>query len=216
MNSKKDLSIAIDSSLSYCSITVFKNKKILWNKEKQCNYGHEKYLSLMLDKMVKELSVSYKSFGCLHLNYGPARFTCLRNCHSLMKGFFIQHSIKIYAYTIFEHYFLGTNNLLYKKLGCLLDTNRRDIGFQVMNNKGRPIGNFKTLLIDRDLINYISSCDYIIGNGVKRIRDLENFEVISDKCKEPIELKSKYLVNDFFQKKPLKKLPKILYPYSPI
>jgi hypothetical protein len=31
-----------------------------------------------------------------------------------------------------------------------------------------------------------------------------------------MQLKSKYLVNNFYKKKPLKKIPKIIYPYSPI
>ena len=46
--------MGIDSSLSYCSITLFKNKKILWDKVRKCDYGHEKVLSKLLEKLLQE------------------------------------------------------------------------------------------------------------------------------------------------------------------
>lgn len=216
MVNKKNLSMAIDSSLSYCSITIFNNEKIIWNKEKKCNFGHEKYLALLLDKMVNELKVSPKNFDSLYLNYGPARFTCIRSCHALIKGFFIHQPINIYAFTIFEHFFLGLKNKHFQTLICILDTNRRDVGIQIMNNQGQIIGNFETLAIDENLIKKLNEHDFIIGNGIEKIKELKDFSEIKNKCLQPMQLKSKYLVNNFYKKKPLKKIPKIIYPYSPI
>tara|TARA_B100000795_G_scaffold256172_1_gene228390 strand:+ start:661 stop:1311 length:651 start_codon:yes stop_codon:yes gene_type:complete len=213
---EKKLSMAIDSSLSYCSITVFKNEKILWNIEKKCNFGHEKHLALMLSKMVDELSISPKNFSSLYLNFGPARFTCIRSCHSLIKGFFIHQPVKIYAFTIFEHFFLGLKDYQFQTLACILDTNRRDIGIQTMNEKGQTIDDFQTLSIDEDLILKLDEHDLIIGNGINKIKNLDSFSKIKEKCVEPMKLKSKYLMKRFYKKNPLKKIPKIIYPYSPI
>ena len=44
----KNFEIGIDSSLSYCSITLFKNEKIIWDKTVKSEYGHEKILSELL------------------------------------------------------------------------------------------------------------------------------------------------------------------------
>ena len=216
MNNNKNLSIAIDSSLSYCSITIFKDEKIFWNKEKKCNFGHEKYLSILLDEMAKELKVIPKNFTSLYLNYGPARFTCIRSCHSLMKGYFIHHPINIYAFTIFEHFYLGLRNNNHKLIGCIIDTNRRDIGLQSLNSKGKNIGNFQTLQINEDIIRKLNDYDTIIGNGINKIKDLDGFISIKNKCSYPLYLKSKFLMKNHYLKKPLKNIPKIIYPYSPI
>ena len=166
--------------------------------------------------MVNELKVSPKNFDSLYLNYGPARFTCIRSCHALIKGFFIHQPINIYAFTIFEHFFLGLKNKHFQSLVCILDTNRRDVGIQIMNNQGQIIGNFETLAIDENLIKKLNEHDFIIGNGIEKIKELKDFSEIKNKCLQPMQLKSKYLVNNFYKKKPLKKIPKIIYPYSPI
>ena len=50
----KNLELGIDSSLSYCSITLFKNKKIFWDDFKKNDFGHEQNLSVMLQKMLNE------------------------------------------------------------------------------------------------------------------------------------------------------------------
>ncbi|MAV82916.1 MAG: hypothetical protein CMI90_05595 [Pelagibacteraceae bacterium] len=217
MKDRKNLSLGIDSSLSYCSITVFKNEKIIWNSEKKCDFGHEKYLSKMLAKMTKDLSINSYDFDSLYLNFGPARFTCIRGCHALMKGYFINNPIKIYAYSIFEHYFLGISKLSFNRLACIVDTNRRDLGVQIINQKGELIGSLTTYNIDDNLINELNKNDFIIGNGINRLNHIDSFKKISKKCKKPIQLKSKYFINyKFFSKKPQKTIPLIEYPYSPI
>ena len=148
----KNLELGIDSSLSYCSLTLFKNKKILWDRFQKNNFGHEKNLSLMLQKMLSETQITPKNISFLHINNGPARFTAIRNCHALMKGFFFSHTVKIISYKIFEHYFLGINQPLQKNILCIIDTNRRDLAIQKINPDGKLIGKTKTYLIDDQLI----------------------------------------------------------------
>ena len=113
-------------------------------------------------------------------------------------------------------FFLGLKNKHFQSLICILDTNRRDVGIQIMNNQGQIIGNFETLAIDENLIKKLNEHDFIIGNGIEKIKALKDFSEIKNKCLQPMQLKSKYLVNNFYKKKPLKKIPKIIYPYSPI
>ena len=50
----KNFEIGIDSSLSYCSITLFKNEKIIWDKTVKSEFGHEKILSKLLADLVKK------------------------------------------------------------------------------------------------------------------------------------------------------------------
>ena len=89
VNKLNNLEIGIDSSLSYCSITLFKKKKIIWNKGKQCEFGHEKALSKLLHQMATQTHIVPENINYLHINKGPARFTAIRNCHALVKGYFI-------------------------------------------------------------------------------------------------------------------------------
>ncbi|MFL2514541.1 MAG: hypothetical protein ACJ0RK_04245 [Alphaproteobacteria bacterium] len=208
-----NLELGIDSSLSYCSITLFKNKKIFWDGFKKNDFGHEKNLSLMLQKMLTETQITPKNISFLHLNNGPARFTAIRNCHALMKGFFFGHQVQILSYKIFEHYFLGIKQSYQKNILCIIDTNRRDLAIQKLNPQGKLIGKIKTYLIDDQLVKLLSGDYVLMGNGIEKLKD---YSFIKKKLMGPIELKSNYFVNNVYLKKPQGKFPKIIYPYSPV
>lgn len=212
----KNLELGIDSSLSYCSLTLFKNKKILWDRFQKNNFGHEKNLSLMLQKMLSETQITPKNISFLHINNGPARFTAIRNCHALMKGFFFGHTIKIISYKIFEHYFLGINQPLQKNILCIIDTNRRDLAIQKINPDGKLIGKTKTYLIDDQLIELLKDSNALMGNGIEKLKKIKEYSFIKKKIIGPIELKSNFFVKNSYLKKPQLKFPKIIYPYSPV
>ena len=212
----KNLELGIDSSLSYCSITLFKNKKIFWDGFKKNDFGHEKNLSLMLQKMLIETQITPKNISLLHLNNGPARFTAIRNCHALMKGFFFGHKVQIISYKIFEHYFLGIKQSFQKNILCIIDTNRRDLAIQKLSPQGKLIGKTKTYLIDDQLIELLSGDYVLIGNGIEKLKKLNDYGFIKKKLMGPIELKSNYFLNNVYLKKPQGKFPKIIYPYSPV
>ncbi len=212
----KNLELGIDSSLSYCSITLFKNKKIFWDRFKKNDFGHEKNLSLMLQKMLIKMQITPKNISFLHLNNGPARFTAIRNCHALMKGFFFGHKIQIVSYKIFEHYFLGINQSFQKNILCIIDTNRRDLAIQKLSPKGKLIGKPKTYLINNQLIELLSGDYILMGNGIEKLKQMKDFSFIKKKLMGPIELKSNYFMNNNYLKKSQVKFPRIIYPYSPI
>ena len=212
----KNLELGIDSSLSYCSITLFKNKKILWDGFQKNNFGHEKNLSLMLQKMLFETQITPKNISFLHLNNGPARFTAIRNCHALMKGFFFGYKVQIISYKIFEQYFLGISQSFQKNILCIIDTNRRDLAIQKLSPQGKLIGKTKTYLIDDQLIELLSDDYILMGNGIEKLRKMKDYSFIKKKLMGPIELKSNYFINNAYLKKPKRKFPKIIYPYSPV
>jgi tRNA A37 threonylcarbamoyladenosine modification protein TsaB len=212
----KNLELGIDSSLSYCSLTLFKNKKILWDRFQKNDFGHEKNLSLMLQKMLSETQITPNNISFLHINNGPARFTAIRNCHALMKGFFFSHTVKIISYKIFEHYFLGINQPLQKNILCIIDTNRRDLAIQKINPDGKLIGKTKTYLIDDQLIELLKDSYALMGNGIEKLKKIKEYSFIKKKIIGPIELKSNFFVKNSYLKKPQLKFPKIIYPYSPV
>ncbi len=212
----KNLELGIDSSLSYCSITLFKNKKIFWDHFQKNDFGHERNLSLILQKMLIEMQITPKNISFLHLNNGPARFTAIRNCHSLIKGFFFGHKVQILSYKIFEHYFLGINQPFQKNILCIIDTNRRDLAIQKLSPKGKLIGKIKTYLIDNQLIELLNGDYVLMGNGIEKLKKIKDYSFIKKKSMGPIELKSNYFLNNVYLKKPQTKFPRIIYPYSPI
>ena len=212
----KNLELGIDSSLSYCSLTLFKNKKILWDRFQKNDFGHEKSLSLMLQKLLLETKITPKNISFLHINNGPARFTAIRNCHALMKGFFFGHTVKIFSYKIFEHYFLGINQSFSKNILCIIDTNRRDLAIQKISPKGKLIGKTKTYLIDDQLIDLLKNSYALMGNGIEKLKKIKEYSFIKQKIIGPIELKSNFFVKNTYLKKPQLKFPKIVYPYSPV
>ena len=215
-NKMKNFEIGIDSSLSYCSITLFKNEKIIWDKTVKSEFGHEKVLSKLLADLVKKTKIKAEYIKKLHLNKGPARFTAIRNCHSLMKGFFISHKVEIVSYSIFEHFFLGLKKKPPKSILCLIDTNRRDLAIQKIDTSGKLVGKTKTLKINSDLIELLSQDYYLIGNGIEKLKDISEFKFIKSKTLSVTKLKSNYFVNKYYKKKSNYKFPKIIYPYSPI
>ncbi len=217
MNSKvKNFEIGIDSSLSYCSITLFKNEKIIWDKAVKSEYGQEKILPKLLQNLLSQENIKANDIKKLHLNNGPARFTAIRNCHSLMKGFFINHKVEIVSYSIFEHFFLGIKKKPIKNILCVIDTNRKDLAIQQIDMSGRLIGNTMTLKIDSDLVDVLRQDYLLIGNGLEKLKKISDFKFIINKTIPPIKLKSNYFVNKHYRKKSRYKFPKIIYPYSPI
>ena len=208
--------MGIDSSLSYCSLTIFKNQKILWNKSIKANFGHEKKLAKLLQDCLQTIKITAKNITFLHLNHGPARFTAIRNCHALIKGFFFNHPINIYNYNIFEHYFLGLGNKPNKKILCILDTNRRDLAVQQISPDGKLIGKTITYNIDESLISVLQKDVILMGNGVVKLRNIPEFKFLKNKECGPIHLKSDFFIKKFYDKKPKQHITKIIYPYSPI
>jgi len=216
VNKLNNLEIGIDSSLSYCSITLFKKKKIIWNKGKQCEFGHEKVLSKLLHQMATQTHIVPENINYLHINKGPARFTAIRNCHALVKGYFINHSVNVISYSIFEHFFLGLTKKVDRNILCLLDTNRRDLAIQKISPLGKLIGKTRTLSVNRELKDLLQGDYVLIGNGINKIKKNENFKFVSKKMIGPLHLESHYFTNKHYDKKTNKKLPKIIYPYSPV
>ena len=208
--------MGIDSSLSYCSLTVFKNQKILWNKSVKADFGHEQKLAKLLQDCIQKLKISPKNIAFLHLNHGPARFTAIRNCHALVKGFLLNHTTKILNYNIFEHYFLGMNKEPSKQIICILDTNRRDLAIQQINKKGKLIGKTVTYKIDESLKSLLQKDVIIMGNGVLKLKSMPEFKFLKTKECGPIHLKSDFFVQKFYDKKPKQNISKIIYPYAPI
>ncbi len=215
-NKLNNLEMGIDSSLSYCSITLFKKKKIIWDQFEKCDYGHEKVLSVLLNKLVKETKIIPKNIEYLHINQGPARFTAIRNCHALAKGFFFSHKIKIYSYSIFEHYFLGISEKVEKNIMCIIDTNRRDLALQKISKDGKLIGGTVSLPIDNSLVDLLKEDYFLIGNGIDKLKKETNFKFIKSKICGPTNLLSSYFLNKIYRKNFNTKFPKIIYPYSPI
>jgi len=213
---EKNLEMGIDSSLSYCSITLFKNKKILWDQTKKCDYGHEKILAKILQKLVKDTGIKPDNIKYLHLNKGPARFTAIRNCHALMKGFFFNHKTRIHSYSIFEHYYLGINEEVTKNLLCIIDTNRRDLAIQKISAQGKLIGKSKTYVIGEELFALLNKDYILIGNGLKKLKRISEFKFVKKKSLNLYDLKSNYFINNYFKKKSTYSFPKIIYPYSPV
>jgi len=137
--------------------------------------------------MIIEMQITPKNISFLHLNNGPARFTTIRNCHALMKGFFFGHKVQILSYKIFEHYFLGINQSFQKNILCIIDINRRDLAIQKLSPKGKLIGKIKTYLIDNKLIEKfmlsanICAADFLNRNysqGIYRVHDYpENYKI---------------------------------------
>ena len=211
-----NLEIGIDSSLSYCSITLFKKKKIIWDKGKKCEFGHEMVLSELLNQLVTQTNILPENINFLHINKGPARFTAIRNCHALVKGYFINHSVNIVSYSIFEHFFLGLTKKVDKNILCILDTNRRDLAIQKISPLGELIGKTRTLTINEKLEELLQGDYVLIGNGVNKLKKRNEFKFINKKILGPLRLESNYFTNKHYDKKINKKLPKIIYPYSPI
>ena len=211
-----NLEIGIDSSLSYCSITLFKKKKIIWDKGKKCEFGHEMVLSKLLNQLITQTNILPENINFLHINKGPARFTAIRNCHALVKGYFINHSVNIISYSIFEHFFLGLTKKVDKNILCILDTNRRDLAIQKISPLGKLIGKTRTLTINEKLKELLQGDYVLIGNGVNKLKENKEFKFISKKILGPLRLESNYFANKHYDKKINKKLPKIIYPYSPI
>ena len=57
---------------------------------------------------------------------------------------------------------------------------------------------------------------FLWGNGIEKLKKIEEYSFIKKKLMGPIELKSNYFLNNVYQKKPQVKFPRIIYPYSPI
>jgi tRNA A37 threonylcarbamoyladenosine modification protein TsaB len=215
--SKKKLHLGIDSSLSLCSITVFTDKKIIWHKEKKCDFGHEKYLPVLLQKLVRELRCTPDQFISVYLNNGPARYTCIRSCHALVKGYFLFHDVRYQSCNIYQHFLLGEKQIMPQaRIACALDTNRRDIAIQEITSKGKLKGSMKTFKLEPTLIEHLRSFDLIIGNSKKKIRDRFPEDAKNVPFSRNQKVSSEFFKNAKASLKTTKTIPRIIYPYSPV
>ena len=80
---------------------------------------------------------------------------------------------------------------------------------------GKLIGKTRTLTINGKLKELLQGDYVLIGNGVNKLKKKKEFKFISKKILGPLRLESNYFTNTHYDKKINKKLPKIIYPYSP-
>ena len=113
-------------------------------------------------------------------------------------------------------FFLGLTKKVDKNILCILDTNRRDLAIQKISPLGKLIGKTRTLTINGKLKELLQGDYVLIGNGVNKLKKKKEFKFISKKILGPLRLESNYFTNKHYDKKINKKLPKIIYPYSPI
>ena len=91
--------LSIETSTNICSVSLFKNQKLLCLKE-DLNKQHSALLGLFVDQIFKEVKIDISEIDAIALSIGPGSYTGLRIGLSFAKGmaFSLNHIHKYYFY----------------------------------------------------------------------------------------------------------------------
>ena len=89
-----DTILAIDTSMDYCSVAVYKTKKIYSISEK-CKKEHTKKILPMIKKILKNADITLRELNYVAYSKGPGRFTGIRIAIGIAQSFSLSLKIPI-------------------------------------------------------------------------------------------------------------------------
>lgn len=170
--------LLLESSAETCSVALVRNNKVVASKKIVEPNSHSKYLSVLVEEMVRESEIEFNQINAVVVSAGPGSYTGLRIGASLAKGICFglaiplisASTLKAIAYAAQSD---GTNYYL-----ATVDARRDDAYIALFNQDFEVVIEEKFATIDQELITELSAYQgiKIVGNASQKfskyIKDL--------------------------------------------
>lgn len=166
-----DIVLAIDTSINYCSVAIYK-KKYLFSLSKKSEKEHTKKILPMIQKILFQTKIKFKELNYVAFSRGPGNFTALRIASSIAYSLSISLKIPIISVsTLAIMAEKAWRKYQKRKVIVALNAQKTKIYWAkyIRNKKSVWMGEDTESLLDKDILkNKIENLNEtwtLIGNG---------------------------------------------------
>ena len=185
------LILNIETSTNICSVCIAKDGNIIAQKESSENKSHAKLLTLFIEDLLKEQSLTAANLDAVAVSKGPGSYTGLRIGVSVAKGLCYAKDIPLIAINTLQAMAFGVvsklsaDNLNDSIIVPMIDARRMEVYSAFFDTKASLIRDVKAEIIDENSYAEKLSTQKMIfcGDGSEKITSTiqhENAIFISD------------------------------------
>jgi len=168
------LILNIDTAVETASICLSENKNVLQLASNENQKDHAAWLTVAIQKMMKECSYELKQLKAIAVSIGPGSYTGLRVGLSAAKGLCFALNIPLIAVGTLEMMAFAAKEKNVDLLCPMIDARRMEVFTAVYNRSLREIKAPFALIIDKNSFEDILTTNKILffGNGSKKFQQV--------------------------------------------
>ncbi|MDD2488164.1 MAG: tRNA (adenosine(37)-N6)-threonylcarbamoyltransferase complex dimerization subunit type 1 TsaB [Bacteroidales bacterium] len=172
MNENLPLILLIETATQICSVALAKGNTILSKRLINISNAHSSQLSLLIEEVMKEASVSYSELSAIGVSKGPGSYTGLRIGVSTAKGFAYALNIPLISIETLKILQKGVqqkyNN---KSTVAMIDARRMEVYCVIYNQNGEVIKDISADIIEKGIYDRYLTEDnefVFVGDGAEK------------------------------------------------
>ncbi len=180
MEHSRNLILSIETAVNVCSVCIADENGILSMREDFGVNNHSSKLSVFIDEVMKEISVSYDSLVAVAVSGGPGSFTGLRIGIATAKGLCYASNIPLIAVDTLQAMawmmmnicpFQPDKKVFYQPM---IDARRMEVYTALFDENLNVIKPVTAEIIDEDYFSNLKKEEKIIlaGNGTNKFRQM--------------------------------------------
>jgi tRNA threonylcarbamoyladenosine biosynthesis protein TsaB len=171
------LILSLETSGRICSVALHENSKLLSNAEIHQEQSHASQLAVLIEKVIKDASVSVKEVNAVAVSSGPGSYTGLRIGTSTAKGICYALNIPLIAVdTLYLLAFQAHQKLQeFKALLCpMIDAKRMEVFCQIIDSQLNAISSVESKVIEEtSFIELLESNKmFFFGDGAVKCKTI--------------------------------------------
>lgn len=175
------LILCLETSSKNCSVSMFRDGKLLAAREFAEGYQHSEKLHLFVKEVVEESSLNLSDLDAVLLGHGPGSFTGLRIGASAAKGFCFALSIPLMTFSSLANMALQVQKSLKDKnqngrffLCPMIDARRMEVYSACFDENMKELQEAEALILSEHSFNSLLEQGevFFFGDGMNKFRDL--------------------------------------------
>lgn len=172
MNENLPLILLIETATQICSVALAKGNTILSKRLIDIPNAHSSQLSLLIESIMKEASVSYSELSAIGVSKGPGSYTGLRIGVSTAKGFAYALNIPLISIETLKILQKGVAQKYdNKSTVAMIDARRMEVYCVIYNQKGEVIKDISADIIEKGIYDRYLTEDkefVFVGDGAEK------------------------------------------------
>ena len=185
--------LCIETATQVCSVALINEDKLISLKEAKEANSHSKFITLMIDKMLRESNMEFSDLDAIAISKGPGSYTGLRIGVSTAKGFCYALDVPLISIGTLHSMALGAAKIISDKnniddvLLCpMIDARRMEVYSALYDINGNEVRKVIAEIIDENSFYEILKTKKILffGDGAEKCKAVleqkNNVEFLDD------------------------------------
>ncbi|MEY2793336.1 MAG: hypothetical protein RJA76_1328 [Bacteroidota bacterium] len=167
--------LGIETSTHHCSVAFFQNGNLIANRLLSEEGSHSKMLTLLIDEICKEVSISLENLHAIAVSIGPGSYTGLRIGLSTAKGLCYGNDLPLICLNTL-HILAEAAKVKYPEhLLCpMIDARRMEVYTCLLNSKGEELIPTQAKILTEDFLCDTNQKIIAFGNGSSKWKEICN------------------------------------------